>query len=444
MTGTGAAAVPPLRIHLDADPALHAQAAWALEALLARSGVRSWELVDDEEDADLAWGTGGAAIAHDPATWEFRWDEVPDAARDPLAATFWWLAREEERLAPPGAFDEHGRFRYTASAVARLGDPLATPVDVLAEALAAELPEPWCLADPWDEHEPAYRLVLTHDIDLPRRWTKTGRRRALRAVRDDARRGRLLRAARTLLALAGAHFRRDPWTNADRIYRLESREGARSTCYLLAGQHAPEDGDAAEHLEAYAYDVPQPGIGLHGSYTASVTRGRIAAERTALQQRTGAEALDHRFHYLRHRTVQAWPELAAAGIRSDASLGFAEQPGFRAGTAHPFRAWDHAAGAPLDLVIIPLAVMDASFDERYLDVPGRDERRRRILEAVDTIRAVGGAASLLVHNDRLCCAGDEGWTRTYRNVLRHVAATGGAGVSAGEAADAYRARLPRA
>lgn len=457
-TPTAAATTPrtrgPLRVLLAGPEERRDQAAWALEALLARMRVVDWVLVDRDAandpdgPADLAWGDAPAAIVlpADPAAWEFRWDVQPDAASDPLAFAFWWLARVEELLAPPDAYDEHGRFRVEHAAMSRLAEPLAAPVDELAEALVERL-RAWRVEP--GGGEPAYRIVATHDIDLPWRWTRSGRRRALRSIRDDLRGRRIGRAARTVAALGGSLLAaRDPFDNFRRIGRLEARCGARSTSYLLAGRHAPEDGDAELHERGARYvrlgqGAPGAGlVGVHGSYTASQWPERLQVEIEVVADRSGHRRTDHRFHYLRHRPAAAWPMLDRLGMTTDASLGFAECPGFRAGTAHPFRAWDHRNGRPLDLVVIPLAAMDASFDERYLDVRSRRERDRRLLEVVEAVRRHGGAASVLVHNDRLCNLADDGWTATWRSLLLHVRATGGRACTAADAGDAYRALLP--
>ncbi len=424
-----------LRVRLDVPAEHRERAAWAL---LARARVLHWELVETEDDVDLV-------LPADAAQWDFVWDREPDAARDPLAFTFWWLARVEELRAPEDAFDEHGRFRFDRSAMSRLAEPLAAPVDDAVEPLAERL-APW-RTEPRDD-EPGWRIVATHDIDLPVRWTRAGRRRALRSVRDDLRRARVGAALRTLGALAVSGRRGDPWDNFAAITELERAAGAASTSYLLVGRHAPEDGDEELHERGRVWTGAARGaelgdrIGLHGSYTASDTTGRLAAELAELGSRTGASHPDHRFHYLRHRPVDAWPLLERSGLRSDSSLGFAERPGFRAGTAHPFRAWDHEAGAPLDLIVIPLALMDASFDARYLGIRNRAERRRRCIEVLDAIGWYDGCASVLVHNDRLCNSADDGWTTLYRDLLRHVRSGSGRACTAAEAVDAYRALLP--
>lgn len=432
--------IVPLRVYLAVPDAHRERAAWALEALLARVPVAQWRLVEGDDDVDLA-------LQADAAQWDFAWDREPDAERDPLAFTFWWLARVEELHAPAEAFDEHGRFRYDRSVLSRRSEQLAAPVDELAASFADQL-APWRTDGPGPE--PSWRVVATHDIDLPVRWTRIGRRRALRSVRTDLRARRIVAALRTALAYVAGLLpgTRDPWDNFAAITALERTEDAASTSYLLVGRHVPEDGDVELHELGRDWIGTERGaalgdrVGLHGSYTSSDTTGRLAAELSELGARTGASHPDHRFHYLRHRPVDAWPLLERSGLRSDSSLGYAEQPGFRAGTSHPYRAWDHEAGAPLDLVVIPLVLMDASFDERYLDIGSRDERRRRCIEVLDAVRARGGTASLLVHNDRLCNRADDGWTRLYRDLLRHIRANGGRAVTAADAVEAYRRLVP--
>ncbi|MCW2962538.1 MAG: hypothetical protein JWM90_2925, partial [Thermoleophilia bacterium] len=271
--------------------------------------------------------------------------------------------------------------------------------------------------------------------------------------------GRVGAAFATGCALAAAPIwrllRDDPWSNATRIRRFEWARGARSTSYVLMAGNVPEDGAADMHergRERYVRRLVAGTrrrraaggglIGLHGSFVASVTPGRIAEERADLVKLVGDGVGDHRFHYLRHRPDRAWPELAAAGLTSDASLGYAEQPGFRAGTAHPFRAWHHEEDHVLDLVVLPLAFMDASLDPRYLDLGPTGSGEALALRALERIREVGGSASILFHNDRLCCVDSRPWTRLYGRLLDTTRAGGGTACTAHDAATRYRATLP--
>ncbi|MCW2949815.1 MAG: hypothetical protein JWN41_828 [Thermoleophilia bacterium] len=454
---------PPLRVHLPHAATVDGpRAIWAAEALLARVRVTAWELAATAATADITF-------AHDTVAWQFAWDREPDSASDPLAFTFWWLARVEELLAPAEAFDAHGRFRYVSSALARRGDPLATPVD----DLAARLDIGAAFVAQHVAARPAWSIVATHDIDLTWRWTARGVRRAIKDLVRNVRSRRIGAAALELAALLAVPYWRlrkdDPWCNAHRIRRLEANAGARSTSYVLTDFHALEDGDVDAHelgRDRYIARLvegtqritrkrrrgtthattsrPAGGgtVGLHGSYTASVTPGRVADERRQLEALAGGTVHDHRYHYLRYRPTDAWPQLDAAGITSDATLGYAEQPGFRAGTAHPYRAWHHAEGRALELVVLPLAFMDASLDARHLDLDLRADGAELLDRVVDTVRRVGGSASVLIHNDRLCTVENVAWTRLYRRLLVRVRQQGGVAHTAREAANGYLASIP--
>jgi hypothetical protein len=186
-------------------------------------------------------------------------------------------------------------------------------------------------------------------------------------------------------------------------------------------------------------------VGVHGSYTSALSQGQLARERDYVERVAAGRARDHRFHYLHSLPTRDWPLLAACGFDSDATLGFAEQPGFRAGTAHPYRAWDHESNAPLDLIIIPLAFMDASLDMRHLDLnphPTRGAGAELARDVIDAVERVDGCASILWHNDRLCVGDQRVWTRLYRALIERVVAHGGRVVSARDAAIAYRMLLP--
>jgi hypothetical protein len=439
---------PVLRVFVPHQGPLRAQAVWAVEALMVRAEVPRWELAEAADDADLAF-------AHEPSAWQFVWDAAPDARADALAFSFWWLARVEELLAPRDAHDEHGRFTHASSALARIGDPLATPVDDLARDL--DIDERFREAG-----EPGWAIVPTHDIDLTWRWTRRGVRRGAKAAVRALQAGRIGEAVAAFAALIAVPYwrlrRDDPWNNAQRIRRLEWSLGARSTSYVLTDFHVPADGDPDMHergRDRYIASLVEGTrrrrrgsatgsgtIGLHGSYTMSTTPGGIARERRMLEKLAGGEVRDHRYHYLRHRPTDAWPELDAAGITSDATLGYAEQPGFRAGTAHPFRAWHHEEGRTLDLVVIPLAFMDASLAERYLDLDPRSDGADLAVATLDAIERVGGSASVLFHNDRLCTVDTGSWTRLYRRLLTRTRTRGGIAHTAREAAIGYRTAIP--
>lgn len=455
--------LPRITVAYDVPSGVRPRARWALEQLLSTASVRYREVAPGH-DPDVGYGCAGSrlTLAHDPDAWSFTRAAPPGptAADEPLpecdalAATFWHLARVEELLAEQSgdrdAFDGHGRFHAEASALhgAAGHDPqrgVLAPVDLIARHVRQGLAlQPASL-----DGAGRWLLALTHDIDVPRRHTRAGIRRAARTVAKGP--GGRIAALLALVALpAWLLLRRDPWTNAASIARMELRASARSTSYLLFGRRVAQDGERATlgGLDRYARDAHAGGgqLGLHGSY--SVTDDPAQLDRELAQLRSlGAELgvgdapVDHRFHYLRHRPWHAWPLLDGRGIRSDSSLGYASMPGLRAGFSHPFLAWDHDADRPLELVILPLAFMDATLEPRYLDASPR-AARQMFASMIDWFVEERSAVSVLWHNDQLC-AGPGSWrsTRLYRWMVRRVIRRGGACVDAGTIVESFLAHV---
>jgi hypothetical protein len=147
----------------------------------------------------------------------------------------------------------------------------------------------------------------------------------------------------------------------------------------------------------------------------------------------GARVTGNRYHYLRvdpHRNLR---DIESADLRYDTTLGFPDAIGFRAGIARPFRPWDVDRDAPMDLVEVPLAVMDATFDRRYLNLSAR--KAWPDLERLLDWAAVNGAAfAILWHPERFDPPTSGGWDRLYYRVLDAIGERGGVCVSAAELA----------
>ena len=106
-----------------------------------------------------------------------------------------------------------------------------------------------------------------------------------------------------------------------------------------------------------------------------------------------------RQHFLRFVPNETWRHQNAAGFAHDSTLGFADMPGFRAGTCRDFPVFDLRERTPLPLVERPLVVMDATlFAHLRLGV---EEATRRAAQIVDACRDYGGSPVILYHNSML-------------------------------------------
>jgi hypothetical protein len=368
---------------------------------------------------------------------EAAWESVERGERpagDDLAEAFFHLARLEER---GGLRDRHGRFPASASCL----DPLDPPLERLRRRLRLQPPR-WGGA--------RFAVALTHDVDVPWRWTRLGVRGAAARLRDHARAGRggpALREARALAAVPMHKLRgTDPNWRFERILRLARTRSEGSTFFLLAGHGHPADGPvpaAYDRLRPRLVETLLAGggeIGLHGSYLAAEDSDVLAGELLALQELAGP-ILGQRYHYLRVDPHRNLAPLAELGLRYDTSLGFADEPGFRAGIAHPFRPWDVERDRPLPLVELPLAVMDVTLaEERYLGLPAA-EAERRLLILVDWAAEHGGGFAVLWHSDRFDPATSRGWDRLFLRFLEAVRVRGGACLPAGALAEEAAAWL---
>jgi hypothetical protein len=369
----------------------------------------------------------GDDVPYTEAAWEAV-DRGECPRGDDVAEAFFHLARVEER---DGARDEHGRFRAASSCL----DPLDPPLERLRARLGVE--------PGWPDGA-TFAVALTHDVDSVRRWTRIGMRGAAARLKSDLLDGRARAAVReaTGLALAPVHRARgsDPNWRFDAIVAESRRRGARgSTFFVLGGHSDPHDGASPD---TYAQLRPElvallrgvgAEVGLHGSYAAAVDVERLAGERRVLES-AGDAINGQRYHYLRVDPFRNLQPLADLGFTYDTSLGFSDAVGFRAGIARPFRPWNFAREAPLDIVEVPLALMDVTLAEpRYLGLRARDAWAR-IERLLDWAAANRAGFSVLWHPDRFDAPTAGGWDRVFFRLIDAVHQRGGVCMSAGELA----------
>src|SRR4051794_13560847 len=214
----------------------------------------------------------GDDLPYRPEAWDaVERGELP--AGDELAAGFFHLARVEERGAE---HDRHGRFLAASSCL----DPLDPPLERLRRDLGVEPPR---------YRGARFAVALTHDVDVPWRWTRIGVLGAAARLKGHALGRRVEPALHEARGLARVPLHKlrgtDPnWRFAE-IVAEERAHDARSTFYLMAGHAHRADGAVPE-----AYDRLRPrlggaplgagaGGGLHGSYPPPPGVDRPARER---------------------------------------------------------------------------------------------------------------------------------------------------------------------
>lgn len=343
---------------------------------------------------------------------------------DIIAVSVFMLTRHEETHNQK--LDEHGRFMAARSAAYRHGFLDMPIVDLYALILKAWLQTLFPTLQP---RPPSFSLGLSHDIDSLRRLpAPTVSAKACASSLLKSRDPRL--AADNLKLTLASLF---DWTEypylrgIERLAGVASMLGLRSTLNFMATQ-------ASQYDEGYSIDcaamrkcinrLVQQGheIGFHPSYDAFDDGEKFDEEKrrlnSVLTDIVGQRCRGGRQHFLHFSVPDTWHQWSSAGLRYDSTLGYPDHEGFRCGTCHPFRPFDLWRDCEIDLLEVPLVVMDVTL---------RHYRRLRPAQAGETMRTlarrcqqVGGTFTLLWHNTSL--EGNwEKWFAMYCLLLRELA-----------------------
>ncbi len=105
-----------------------------------------------------------------------------------------------------------------------------------------------------------------------------------------------------------------------------------------------------------------------------------------------------------------------AGFKTDYSMGFADEPGFRAGIARPFRFFDLVRDRVTGITVVPFQVMDGTL-KKYLSLSVTDAIET-VSELISATRKAGGLFVSVWHNTSLAERnGWEGWREVFEAML---------------------------
>jgi len=106
----------------------------------------------------------------------------------------------------------------------------------------------------------------------------------------------------------------------------------------------------------------------------------------------------------------------------DYTMGYAAEPGFRAGICTPFYFYDLDYETETKLLVYPFTVMDGTLRD-YKDV-GIEEAKAIIQSLIYEVKAVNGTFISLWHNESLSDQGRwKGWREVYTYLLSKIHAS---------------------
>jgi hypothetical protein len=204
------------------------------------------------------------------------------------------------------------------------------------------------------------------------------------------------------------------------IVALSQRHKLSSTIYWKCSTKGPHDTGYDPHhpklREAIqAFRDAGAGVGIHPGYETYMRPERFSYEVKALTNLLGTRKLGGRQDFLRWDPTY-WLLWEAEGLSYDASVGFADAIGFRAGTAIPYKPWLLSENREARLTEIPITAMDSAL-RGYMKLKPADALGR-IRRLVERCRTVGGVFHLVWHSTTMM---DRGYAKAYRTLLRELA-----------------------
>lgn len=336
---------------------------------------------------------------------------------DLFAASFYMVSRYEEYL--PYMCDEHGRFS-AKSGIAMQQGFLQVPVVnkwviQLGKLIKKQFPA-------LKIRKEKYTFIPTIDIDAAWAYLNKGLIRTLGGYMKDLVKldyDEFKIRTRVLLKL-----QKDPFDTYDLMHALHEKYGLRPWFFILFAEYGlndkniPVNNNKFQTLVKSLADYAK--VGIHPSYASNSNPQLLSFEINRLSDVLRAEIVGSRQHFLKLTLPDTYRNLINLDISADFSMGFAAQPGFRAGICSPFNWYDLEAETITDLTIYPFALMDGTLGD-YLHIKA-EKAMDIIIPLIDQVKAVNGTFISLWHNESLSDSKRwAGWVTVYEQMLEYAA-----------------------
>lgn len=342
----------------------------------------------------------------------FQSHENSDLPFDIFAASFYLISRYEEYL--EFTPDKYGRFSAHSS-FSFINGFLGKPVIDL-----------WTIE--WTRllvvklrnlvfRKNKFRSMVTFDIDQPFEYLGKNVLRSLGGlIREIGKKeSKVVERYRTV---SGGE--KDPWDVFDYIFEKIDSTGSEAKFFVPVGDRSDYDRHPSWTNEDYRRLIRKVAgkfsTGLHPSFNASLNHSKLKSERERLKSIITKEITFSRFHFLNIKFPDSYNNLIAAGVKEDYSMGYHDEPGFRAGISRPFNFFDLRKEKETDLRIFPFQVMDATMFQYKKMKPS--DAGDVLTKLIEETKNAGGLFISIWHNTSLLGTEEwKGWREIFETML---------------------------
>jgi len=335
-----------------------------------------------------------------------------DIPFDIFAASFYLISRYEEYLEFQA--DEHERFRASSSLAYKNGFLDIPVVDIWVREFSRILLKKYSTIA-FRRNE--YNALLTMDSDQPFAYLGKNILKSFGGMIRDL----TLKSGQAVDRYKVVrHEKKDPYEVYDYVIDCIRKYKTDVKFFFPVGNQSKYDKNPSWKNEDYRELINRLtslfSFGLHPSYYAADSLSVLVSECERFKAVTGKDVNSGRFHFIRLKTPASYQNLCKAGIGEDYSMGYPDEPGFRAGIARPYFFYNVTTDEQTKLKIIPFQIMDGTlFQYKKLDPLSS---REIILKLIHETKKVGGLFVSLWHNTSLLETPEwKGWRELFELTL---------------------------
>lgn len=344
----------------------------------------------------------------------FQTPSDSDLPFDIFAASFFLVTRYEEYLEFQP--DEYGRFPASSSLAFKNGFLAIPIVDLWTKEMSKTFLKHFQnMAFKQNE----YKSLLTIDADEPFAYHGKSLLKSIgKLFRDIKSHGGNEGDRKGILAMG----EKDPYDVFDYIIENIVKSNADVRFFFPVGDHSKFDKNPSWKNDEYRKLIQSIAdifkTGLHPSFYSAGNSSMINTEAVRLKTILGNEITSSRFHYIRLFMPGSYHDIHEAGILEDYSMGYPDEPGFRAGIARSYYFYDVPEDHQTNLKIIPFQVMDVMLYNNKNPDPAVS--REVILNLINETRKVGGLFVSIWHNTTLLDTPEWlGWREVFEFTLKN-------------------------
>ena len=343
--------------------------------------------------------------------------------KDIIASGFYFLSCWKEYVNKKN-IDPDVRFKYENSMQYKW-DFAEIPVvdaycDILDNMLELSFPD-YEAGYRW-KNESSFCMTLSHDIDYWDVWSKEHFKEIMSYNWNRITKNPL----RSLYKIVGHTLTKkiySPEKDILRILKKEKKLQVKSTNFVLVQDNSDDGRRNYFSDEKYKKGVKKvfsdQHVGLHGSPDSAYYIKDTKKELERLQK-LYPEQLGYRSHKLSFQYQSTYDILEKMNLKYDASLGYWEHIGFRAGISFPFYPYNLDKDEPYNILEIPLVVMDTTLISKAGMAQNPFVASYRLSKLIQRARKFQSHISVLWHNNTFDSIDFPGWTWLYWSLIRRA------------------------